>query len=288
MLYRGEVIKGEWNKNRYIVLKKIGQGGIGSVYKVKDSRGRVKAIKISGDISSITREYENMKKFKALRIIPKAYEIDDYKKYGETFHFFTLDYIDGYNLKQIIKARNVDIQDSINIVMIILKNLKIIYDYGYIYSDIKLENIMISKRDRKVYLIDFGGVVDKSLGLKEYTPTYNIVSWGLDNQNQITSMIFSVNMLLTSMILRQEPSPLVKSIKDVEEEIKNKTIKSSIKKTMKNALNGRSGDIDKYITDLENIILNKGVDLDIINLIFKGSILSFLVVITINVIINWM
>lgn len=288
MLYTGEVVRGKWNKNRYTVLKKLGQGGVGFVYKVKDEKGRIKALKISEDINSITREYENMKKFEMIRIVPNAYEIDDYKKYGETFHFFILDYIEGYNLKQIIKVRSVSIQDIINISIIILKNLKTIHDFGYIYSDIKLENIMIDKRDKKIYLIDFGGVVDKSLGFKEYTPTYNIVSWGIDSKDHSTSMIFGVNMLLTSMILRQEPSPLVKDVREVREEIKNKPIRKSLKRTMTIALDGNFRDVDRYIMELQNIILNTDKNVDIVNLIFKGSILSFLTVITINAIINWM
>lgn len=288
MLYIGEIIRGKWNKNKYIVLKKLGQGGIASVYKVRDEVGKVRAIKISNDINSITREYESMKKFKTLRVVPGTYEMDDYQKYGETFHFFTLDYIEGYNLKQIIKVRKISLKDAINIVIIILKNLKIIHDFGYVYSDVKLENIMIDKRDKKIYLVDFGGVVDKSLGFKEYTPTYNIVSWGIDNTNHNTSMIFSVNMLLLSMILRYEPSPLVKSLKTIREEIKTNSISNNVKRTMVKALNGDVEDVDIYISGLLNLGLTIDKHVGVVNFIFKGSILSFLTVITINVIIKWM
>ncbi len=289
MLYIGEILKGKWNKNRYQVLKKLGHGGVGAVYKVKDENGRVKALKISDDMNSITREYENMKKIKMLKIIPKIYEIDDYKKAGDVFYFFILDYIEGYNLKQITKVKQVPYRDVISIALVILKNLKVIYDCGYIYSDVKLENIMIDKRDKKIYLVDFGGLADKSLGFKEYTPTYNSVSWGITNKNNhSTSMVFSVNMLMITMILREEMSPLVNNIKDLEQVIKSKTIDHNLKKIMIKALNGCCRDENKYILELENILCNRGGNFDIVNLIFKGSIFSFLMVITINAIINWM
>lgn len=290
MIYIGEVIKGKWNENRYIVLKKLGQGGIGSVYKVKDRFGNIKAIKISSDINSITREYEFIKKFKNLSIVPRVYELDDYNKYGERFHFFVLEYIDGYNLKEIMKVKDFNLKDSLIIAVIVLKNLKTIYDLGYIYGDIKLENIMIDRNSKKIYLIDFGGAMGKNLGIKEYTPTYNIFSWGLDSNDHSTSMIFSVNMLLTSVILKQEPSPLLKNIKDVSLELKEEKIDKRAKKLIIDGLNGRYKDINIYISDIKSIVSNKSTykNIDIINFFFKGSILIFLLVLIICISIKWM
>lgn len=290
MIYIGEIIKGKWNENRYIVLKKLGQGGIGSVYKVKDKFGNIKAIKISSDINSITREYDFIKKFKSLSIVPRIYEIDDYNKYGESFHFFVLEYIEGYNLKQIMKVKDFNLRDSLIIVVIVLKNLKTIYDLGYIYSDIKLENIMIDRNNKKVYLVDFGGAMKKNLGIKEYTPTYNIFSWGINNNSHSTSMIFSVNMLLTSMILKQEPSPLLKNIEGVSLDLKEEKIDKRAKKLIIDGLNGRYEDINIYISDIKNIISNKNTykNKDIINIFFKGSIFIFLLVLIICLSVKWM
>ncbi len=290
MLYTGEIIKGKWNKNSYIVLQKLGQGGIGSIFKVKDKYGNVKAIKISSDINSITREYENMKRFKMMSAIPKAYEIDDYKKYGETFHFFTLEYISGYNLKELMRLKRCILSDIIIIGTTILKNLKVIYDLGYIYGDIKLENIMIDAASKKIYLIDFGGAVEKGQGIKEYTPTYNIVSWGMDNKDNSTSMIFSVNMILTSLILKHEPSPLLKDIKAVALELKNNDVDNRLKRILLSGLGGKHKSVDKYMQELKSINSRKSKykDIDIIDFIFKGSIFMFMIVLTIGVSKKWM
>ena len=296
MLYMGEIIRGKWNDNSYIVLKKLGQGGVGSVYKVKDETGHVKAIKISEDINSITREYENMQRFKTIDIVPRIYEIDDYNKYGERFYFFVLEYISGYNLKQIMKVRSFYLKDILSIGIIISRSLKIIYDYGYVYGDIKLENIMIEKYNKKIYLIDFGGAVDKSLGIKEYTPTYNMVSWGLNNKGNIENIIFSVNMLMVSMLLKEEPSPLLKNLKQVSEELKCKSTSARFKKFLVKTLCGRSADLDKYITELKGLSFkldslkknSTSKSFDIVDFIFKGSISIFILVLIIGVRTNWM
>lgn len=289
MLYIGEVIRGRWSNNSYIILKKLGQGGVGAVYKVKDRFGNIKALKISSDMNSITREYENMKRFNSVKVVPRIYEIDDYKKYGEIFHFFILEYIEGYNLKEVMKMKNFYIRDIMIILIVILKNLKLIYDLGYVYGDIKLENIMIDK-NKKIYLIDFGGAVEKNLGIKEYTPTYNIVSWGIDNKDYNTSIIFSMNMILTSMILKEETSPLIKNLKQVTLELKDRNINKGLEKIIIDGLYGKYKDIDAYILKLKTIITskneNKGIDL--IDFIFKGSIFIFVIVITISASIKWM
>lgn len=294
MLYIGEVIRGKWNSNRYIILKKLGQGGIGAVYKVKDRFGNIKAIKISRDMNSITREYENIKKFKNIKVVPVIYELDDYKKYGETLHFFILEYIEGYNLKQIMLMKNFYIRDIITILVVILRNLKVIYDLGYVYGDIKLENIMVAKTSKKIYLIDFGGAVDKSLGIKEYTPTYNMVSWGINSKDQIRNMIFSVNMLMVSMVLGEEPSPLLVNLKEVSLKLKGESIDNGLKRLLISGFKGYHRDIGKYIGDLRSITLKKTSkkstfkDIDFIDFIFKGSISVFLLVLIIGVKTNWM
>lgn len=289
MLYIGEIIKGRWNNNSYIVLSKLGQGGVGAVYKIRDRFGNIRALKISQDMNSITREYENIKRFKSARVVPRIYEMDDYKKYGEVFHFFVLQYIEGYNLKEIMKMKNFYIRDIITILIVILKNLKLIYDLGYVYGDIKLENIMIDKA-RKIYLIDFGGAIEKNLGIKEYTPTYNIVSWGIDNKDYNTSIIFSMNMILTSMILKEEPSPLIKNLGAVTLELKDRNINRGLEKVMIDGLHGRYKDIDDYISKLQTIITKKteSRDIDLIDYIFKGSIFIFIIVITVSASIKWM
>lgn len=288
MFYVGEKIKGKWNNNSYLLLEKLGQGGIGTVYKVKDMLGNIFALKISADINSITREFENMKKLKSIDVVPKVYEIDDYIKNGETFHFFTMNSIDGYNLKQIISIRNMKIKNILAVGVVVLENLKKIYKLGYVYSDIKLENIMIEKTSKKIYLVDFGGVVDKGTGIKEYTPTYNIASWGIDFSNNYNkSMIFSVNMLITSMILRKEFSPMTEKISDIIRKLNDSSVDRKIKSTLKDNLSGKTQDVDKYALNMRQFIYSKDTDFietDYIDMFFKGSILIFLSVLILYIV----
>lgn len=252
MLQVRETVIGKWNNNKYVVLSKLGEGGIGAVYKVKDKRGNVRALKISQDINSITREFDMMTKLKQLKNIPKTYDIDDYKKSGEVYYFFVMDYIEGYNIKEIIKHNKMKVKEIIGIGIIILNILEKIYKMGYVYADIKPDNIMIDKRGKKVSFIDFGGVIEIGRGIKEFTPTYSTFSWDVcTNNDYITNIVFSIAMVITSMLLKKEFNPLIHNLGQVISHIKLLVIDNKLKKCLIKALRGEINHINTFREDLK-------------------------------------
>ncbi len=252
MLCISETVAGKWNNNKYTVLSKLGEGGIGAVYKVKDSKGYIRALKISKDINSITREFNMMTKLKNLKNIPKVYELDDYKKSGDIYYFLVMDYIEGYNIKEIIKYGNMKVKEIIGIGIILLNILEKIYKMEYVYTDLKPENIMIDNRGKRIIFIDFGGVIEKGQGIKEYTPAYSVLSWGIDRYNDyITNLIFSVAMIVTSMLLKKEFNPLVNNLEQVVSNIKLLIIDDRFKKCLIKALRGGTNDINIFKEELK-------------------------------------
>lgn len=252
MLQVAETVIGKWNNNKYIVLSKLGEGGMGAVYKVKDKRGNVRALKISQDINSITREFDMMTKLKQLKNIPKTYDIDDYKKNGAVYYFFVMDYIEGYNIKEIIKHNKMKVKEIIGIGIILLNILEEIYKMGYVYADIKPDNIMIDKRGKKISFIDFGGVIEIGRGIKEFTPTYSTFSWDVcTNNDYITNIVFSIAMVITSMLLKKEFNPLVHNLGQVISHIKLLIMDNKLKKCLIKALRGEINHISTFREDLK-------------------------------------
>lgn len=255
MLQVMETIIGKWNNNKYIVLSKLGEGGIGAVYKVKDRKGNIRALKISQDINSITREFGTITKLKHLKNISNAYEIDDYKKNGNIYYFFVMDYIEGYNIKELIKHGELKVKDIIGIGIILLNILEKIYKMGYVYADIKPDNIMIDKKKKKVSFIDFGGVIEIGQGIKEFTPAYNTFSWGIDTNNDyMTYIIFSIAMIITSMLLRKEFNPLVHNLDQVISNIKLLVLDNRLKKCLIKALRGEVNHVSTFREDLKKLL----------------------------------
>lgn len=287
-------IVGKWNKNKYRVLKKVGQGGCGTIYKVKDQRGNTKAIKVSDDVNAVTREFHMMKKLSDLRTIPNVYEIDDYVIGHKTFYFFVMEFIEGKNLKEIIRKSNIDEREVVGVGIVIGEMMKEIGNKGYAYTDIKLENILIDTKRKRMIFIDFSGVVDKEWGLKEYTPAYNMISWGMKrNYNHVDGTIFAITMVIISMMLRKEFNPLTNNLSEIVVHIKKMNILLMLKKVLIKGLNLGYKNIDEYQADLKRAIIclqspqekNPKRKLSLVNIffIFSASLFIFIIFWGINI-----
>ncbi|HYF75340.1 MAG TPA: hypothetical protein VD757_02030, partial [Candidatus Nitrosocosmicus sp.] len=92
-------LRGRWSGKTYTQLRKLGSGGIGEIYLVADDSGECFAMKISQDLVSITKEYANLKKFFGMCFVPEVYELDDCEKNNRLYHFFIMEYIEGYTLR---------------------------------------------------------------------------------------------------------------------------------------------------------------------------------------------
>ncbi|MBS4534694.1 protein kinase [Clostridium sp. D2Q-14] len=249
---KNDIIKGKWNKNIYWIENFIEKGGIGYIYKVVDDKERVFVLKASKDLMSLTKEYKILKEFSYLSAIPRVYELDDGYIQGEENHFIIMEYIKGESLKKYL-LRTISIKDILSVAIIIGEILKEIYSKGYIYWDVKLENILIDKKNMMIKIIDFGGVSKIGQSIKEYTPTYNMHCWRDRPHYDDKSLTFSINMIIISLLYKKEYNPLTNSIEDILYRIKDSNLASNIKKVLINGMIGNY-DIREYTGRLKDII----------------------------------
>ncbi|NLM03930.1 MAG: protein kinase [Clostridiales bacterium] len=240
----GSVIVGKWGNKKYRIKKQIGFGGIASVYLVEDTKTNcLYALKISKDNLSINREYRLLKKFATVDMIVNIHEIDDFHINGDIYYFIVLEYIDGYNLKDYIQKNKININIIIGIMIILMEGIDLFHRQGYIFADLKPENIMIDRKNKYIKIIDLGGVVKKGSGIKEFTPAYDRASWKCGDRIAEPSYdIFSIMMIFTKMILAEDINPRKQSMKDIIIKIRNSSIEDYLKKYI------ISGLIDGYIS----------------------------------------
>ncbi len=142
----------------YTLREKIGQGGMGAVYKAYDpGLDRVVALKVilpgneltKAQIERFTREARAIAKIRHPNIIT-VYDIGENPQY-----FFTMDLIEGENLSQRIKAGPLDVQTTIEVSAKMASALDAAHAKGIVHRDLKPSNIMLD-RFCEPHLMDFG------------------------------------------------------------------------------------------------------------------------------------
>lgn len=146
--------------NRYELLEKIGEGGMGIVYKAKcHLLNRFVAVKILK--TELSSDEDFVARFKregtsaASLSHPNIVNVHDVGT-ENNINFIVMEYINGKTLKQLIKKNDrLTSQKTLEISLQIAKALQCAHKNNIIHRDIKPDNIMITK-DNLVKVTDFG------------------------------------------------------------------------------------------------------------------------------------
>ncbi len=146
--------------SRYEILKKLGEGGMGAVYKAKDIEvDRLVALKVIRPDLAANREI--LQRFKQELILARqithknVVRIYDMSE-AEGVKFITMEYVDGEDLRSILrKSGKRRPSEAVSIMQQICRALDACHAEGVIHRDLKPGNVM---RDNagKVLIMDFG------------------------------------------------------------------------------------------------------------------------------------
>ena len=143
----------------YEVLQEIGRGGMGEVYKARDTRlGRQVALKFlpSSFRDDLDRRARLLTEARAASSLhsPHIAAIHDIGEHeGRTF--IVMEYVEGESLSQKLKAGALALSEAIDIVMRIAEALEEAHVRGIIHRDIKSSNLVVTPRGQ-VKVLDFG------------------------------------------------------------------------------------------------------------------------------------
>ncbi len=144
---------------QYEILELVGRGGMGAVYRaVQKGLQRTVAIKLlqadaEGDptfAERFTREG------RALARLDHSNIVDIYDSgVAGGLYYFVMEYVDGANLRQMVRAGKVEPKQALQIVSQVCDALQYAHEEGIVHRDIKPENILVDRRGR-VKIADFG------------------------------------------------------------------------------------------------------------------------------------
>lgn len=143
----------------YKILSKLGAGGMGEVYRAKDSRlGREVAIKVlpddlAEDLNALKR-FEREAKLLAALSHPNILAIYDVGT-SEGISYVVTELLKGDPLRQKMRGGRLPWRRAVEIAMSVADGLSVAHSNGIIHRDLKPENIFIT-RDGNVKILDFG------------------------------------------------------------------------------------------------------------------------------------
>ncbi|HUH05435.1 MAG TPA: serine/threonine-protein kinase [Kofleriaceae bacterium] len=148
----GELIAG-----RYRIERKVGAGGMGTVFRALDADGDVFAVKIlnrqlEADIARFEREAELLSSLRHPGIV-------GYVEHGVEAgqHYLVMRWADGRTLAELLQARRLSVREVITVGIRIAEALHVAHEIGVLHRDLKPGNIALPSDDpASAILLDFG------------------------------------------------------------------------------------------------------------------------------------
>ncbi len=149
--------------SHYRVLEKLGEGGMGILYRARDTRlGRDVALKVMrpealGDVARRQRLIQEARAASALNHphIVIVHDVGEASVEGRNVDFIAMECVAGRGLDQVLADRRLAVGEALDVGLQIAEALAVAHSAGIIHRDIKPANVMLSEAGQ-VKVLDFG------------------------------------------------------------------------------------------------------------------------------------
>ncbi|QFT87139.1 Serine/threonine-protein kinase D [Bacillus sp. THAF10] len=198
-LPKGTVLLGKWHNQSYTVWKTLGYGATGYVYLTKGPKGFA-ALKISENSTSITSEVNVLRHFSKVQgfsLGPSLLDVDDWEMKGtnKTYSFYVMEYLEGESLHIFLQKRGMEWAGIL--ILQLLTDLQTLHNEGWVFGDLKPDNLIVTSSPPKIRLLDVGGTTLNGRAIKEFTEFFDRGYWGLGSRKADSAYdLFAVAMIM--------------------------------------------------------------------------------------------
>src|SRR3954447_26541304 len=163
--FSSELIEGMVIRDKYQILRRIGAGGMATVYEAKHlAFNEIRALKVVN--SRLAEDEAFLKRFRSEAVVtrklqhPNAVRVDDFDTTEDGRPYIVMEYVEGMDLRHAIeKSGPFSIARTLNIGKQVASALAAAHKLGITHRDIKPDNILLIRQPDgtdEVKVLDFG------------------------------------------------------------------------------------------------------------------------------------
>ena len=227
------IVKGQKINDRYEIIRVIGEGGMANVYLANDTiLNRKVAVKVlRGDLANdekFVRRFQREALSASSLNHPNIVEMYDVGEDDGNF-YIVMEYVDGKNLKQLIKRRTkLSLTEVVDIMKQLTDGISHAHDSFIIHRDIKPQNMLILDNGL-VKITDFGIAValnstqltqtNSVMGSVHYLPPEQAAGKGATFKSDIYSLGIMMYELITGKLPFRGENAVEIALKQMKEPI---------------------------------------------------------------------
>ena len=208
-----DIVAGMILNQRYEIIKEIGLGGMGHVYKARDrDLDEIVALKVlRAEISTdpvIQKRF--LREIKVTRMIahPHVVKVFDTGRYKGS-RYISMEYIEGISIDEWLKKTKPDFKTMLAILVKTMQGVQAAHAQGIVHRDLKPQNVMIDK-SQNPHVLDFGIArsmdnVDATSGQIMGSPKYMSPEQIQGKDLDVRSDQYALGVLMFYMFTGEEP-----------------------------------------------------------------------------------
>ncbi|RIE01680.1 serine/threonine protein kinase [Cohnella faecalis] len=171
----GTTVKGIWNGRIYRLERLLGTGANGHVYLAANGRSQY-AMKLGFEVTDLQGEANVLASLDHAERgrPPFLLDVDDFELNGRKVPFYVMRVVPGMPASAYLSKRGSEWLGVIG--HRLLERLSQLHDAGWVFGDIKNENVLVHDYG-KVGLVDYGGVTAIGRSVRQFTEIYDRGYW---------------------------------------------------------------------------------------------------------------